>query len=115
MRHEPGDVFRLPSAPHARIASRVSYERRRIATLSRAAVACLQAEAVMSSREDIAAIRSASLKLSPNATAGETQVGQRNTDEAVPERERLMSNSLSHSMAATISAVLTATTTSPTH
>ena len=53
-------------------------------------MACLQAEAVMSSREDIAAIRSASLKLSPNATAGETQAGQRNTDEAVPERERLM-------------------------
>ena len=44
----------------------------------------------MSSREDIAAIRSASLKLSPNATAGETQAGQRNTDEAVPDRERLM-------------------------
>ena len=47
---------RFPASipPHARIASRVSYERRRIATLSRAAVACLQAEAVMSSREDIA-------------------------------------------------------------
>ena len=35
----------------------MSRERRRTATLSKAAVACLQSEAVMSSREDIAAIQ----------------------------------------------------------
>lgn len=57
MRHEPGSHVRVPSAPHAGVASRVPRERRRIATLSRAALACFQSETVMSSREDVVAMQ----------------------------------------------------------
>jgi hypothetical protein len=95
----------------------MSRERRRTATLSKAAVACLQSEAVMSSREDIAAIQvriakaeserdscrgsgrqEKCLEAYPMVEALELQLDRlrkappsvAKRDETLPERERLM-------------------------
>jgi hypothetical protein len=57
LRHDSRNDLGVPSAPHARVASRVSPKRRRNAALSKAAVAYFQNGTVMSSQEDIAAMQ----------------------------------------------------------